>query len=62
MLNNLHQIKDITLKLRIEQLRELCDDFLKNESDEFYSKEDKVIGICCSAKNVLEQACIELKQ
>ena len=55
----LNRIEEADIVFRAKQLRDLCDDFLRRKSDEFYSEEEKVINICKTSKLFLEQAVAE---
>lgn len=58
----LNKVQNVDFSFRVEQLRNLCDDYLKNNSDEFYSEKEKVLNLCQFSQQMLEQATKEFKQ
>lgn len=55
-MSKLIRLKKETLSSRAKQLRNLCDDYIKNNSDEFYSEKEKVLNICITASDFLKLA------
>jgi len=55
------KVKELDFSFRVEQLKDACADYLKNNSDEFFSKEDKILYIVSLSSSLIQQAKYEIK-
>jgi len=52
----MNKVENVNFEFRVKQLKGLCEEYLKNNSDEFYSKEEKALIICKISMLMIEQA------